>query len=1157
MALAEAITIAVGTSIAKWITKTWLGEGLPAEVAGSLTDLIGQRVPDFFSRRRLERQFDQVAEVSGEKLAALVELKFRNLPDNERLAAVDAAADSLDVGLRQTSVMALDFDPIKVLAAVRAADPDRANRAGLSPAGARLYEMILEESCNYVAEVSSTLPALPTTASIELLRRNTALIDLVNEVYRKLPDPDSHRREAKDRAADFEVSYRRFITRTLDRLELFGISVSELSNRFSLSVAYITLSVKSRSHDTVGETNERDYLRVDNAIGPESRIFVRGEAGSGKTTLLHWLAVKAARQEFTGPLEGWKGAVPFFLQLRRLDPDRLPAPSEFLRHISGSVADNAPAGWVTETLKAGRALVMIDGIDEVPASARDAVRRWLEDDLMGEYPSCRYVVTSRPAAVPEDWLGRAGFVPMDLQPMTIADIRAFVSHWHAAAARMVADADYLAELEGYEGALLRTVISNRQIRNLATSPLLCAMLCALNRDRRTHLPQDRVELYRIALETLLERRDLERKVDPKEHPPLTLPQKMILLREVAYWLMLNNQSDTERSNVRGLISRRLRNLPGIAAGGEAVTDHLLERSGLLREPFPGRVDFIHRTFQEYLAAIEIYDRNDIPFLVSKAHEDQWREVVLLVAGTCTIEQKESLLQGIIRRGDTEGDQKHRLHLLAVACLETARELPPALAERVTQCLVGLLPPQNFTDARVLASAGDLALPLLKDYTQARASVAAACIRAAGLIGGDLSTDVIAAYGKDRRRTVQKELLRAWAQSTDPVAFAKRVLATTPFATNYINIADANQFVSAAELPDTLRIYADIREYPFETVPAIPGLLTLSLDGSDRLRTVEGLARSTSLEGLTVRDCKSLTTLSGLAGLSHLVSLDVSDCKSLTSIEALRGGGLRELTANGCTAIADWDVVGTLPHLERLDVDGCRIDDIRFVSSLTKLTHVTLNGNPITSLDLLNASAGTIVDLDADGCEALTDIEALTSFRAARSIRLGSSSATRLPDLTGLSHLRVLYLDDCSRLSSIGGLPESLECLVADGSEILRIDAGIGPLPSLRVLYLDFAPTEDLSFIRSAANLAVLTLYNAEKLRDLKPLAHLRHLADLDLRGCRPGLDLRELLGRARTKPLRIYLNVDQQVDGLEEFLSEGNRIDHGSFTSTVWESSWG
>ncbi len=63
-----------------------------------------------------------------------------------------------------------------------------------------------------------------------------------------------------------------------------------------------------------------------------------------------------------------------------------------------------------------------------------------------------------------------------------------------------------------------------------------------------------------------------------------------------------------------------------------VCRYLLERSGLIREPTPDRVDFIHRTFQDYLAGRAAVRADDIGALIAHAHNDQWRNVIVMAAG---------------------------------------------------------------------------------------------------------------------------------------------------------------------------------------------------------------------------------------------------------------------------------------------------------------------------------------------------------------------------------------------------------------------------------------------------------------------------------------------------------------------------------------------
>ena len=68
------------------------------------------------------------------------------------------------------------------------------------------------------------------------------------------------------------------------------------------------------------------------------------------------------------------------------------------------------------------------------------------------------------------------------------------------------------ELKDLADNLCLVLEKNIFIYSLATTPLLCAMLCALHRERGRQLPYDRIELYEAGCEMLLERRDMERQM---------------------------------------------------------------------------------------------------------------------------------------------------------------------------------------------------------------------------------------------------------------------------------------------------------------------------------------------------------------------------------------------------------------------------------------------------------------------------------------------------------------------------------------------------------------------------------------------------------------------------------------------------------------------
>ena len=73
---------------------------------------------------------------------------------------------------------------------------------------------------------------------------------------------------------------------------------------------------------------------IESVLIGKRRLVVEGQAGSGKTTLFQWLAVRAAREDFEAPLEGWNDSIPFFIRLREYAESTFPPPGKgFLRSL--------------------------------------------------------------------------------------------------------------------------------------------------------------------------------------------------------------------------------------------------------------------------------------------------------------------------------------------------------------------------------------------------------------------------------------------------------------------------------------------------------------------------------------------------------------------------------------------------------------------------------------------------------------------------------------------------------------------------------------------------------------------------------------------------------------------------------------------------------
>ena len=86
-------------------------------------------------------------------------------------------------------------------------------------------------------------------------------------------------------------------------------------------------------------------------------------------------------------------------------------------------------------------------------------------------------------------LKRDGWMPKDLMMLNFnlwncRNIYSFIEHWHSAVRNQLQDEAEIQQLISLQDHLKLVVRSTPPIRSLTTNPLLCAMLCALNRDRK-------------------------------------------------------------------------------------------------------------------------------------------------------------------------------------------------------------------------------------------------------------------------------------------------------------------------------------------------------------------------------------------------------------------------------------------------------------------------------------------------------------------------------------------------------------------------------------------------------------------------------------------------------------------------------------------------
>ncbi|MFI8387957.1 NACHT domain-containing protein [Streptomyces sp. NPDC085540] len=995
----ETVLLRVAGTAAGTLVKSLLarapGAGLAADPARPVQRW--RKPPAELGDGEMRRLAEALAERLGPECAALAE--------HERLAALDAAGDAFAAlgPLDARALFAADLDP-SALAAALPGPP-----AGLSPAAQALYGRLVRLCCAHAVEYVTTLPGFGARADVELVRRT-------GELARSL---DRLREGADGAAYAFEERYAQYIARTHGRLQLFGLTLSRSRQEWPLDVAYISLSVSGEEQLMPGAPAvHRTQLRAEQALASADRILLRGPAGSGKSTLVQWLALNAARQT-DGP---WRTGVPFVLRLRSFTGSGdLPLPEDFLR--AGGVPLSAPPGWVEDLMLSGRALVLVDGVDEVPQRLRARTQTWLRS-LVSAFPKARYVVTTRPSAVPEDWLAGLGFATHAMLPMERRDIRAFVEHWHAAAR---AEGQ---EVDAYEASLLEAVASRRDLARLATNPLMCALLCALNQDRRMQLPRARKELYDAALDMLLVRRDTEREISGVEGVHLTREEQVALLQRLAYWLIRNGQLEAARDEAAAMVGEWLESMPQVRAqgGAEQVFTHLLIRSGVLLEPVPGSVVFVHRTFQDYLGAKAAVESRDFGMLVKNAQDDSWDDVIRMAVGHARPDERARLLRGLLRRADRVKGARNRLVLLAAACLEHAPELDPAVRTEIEQRTAELLPPRSAAQAQELAKAGPLVLELLTEPLYLEEDAAAATVRTATLIGGEQAVERLARFRPDDRYKVRRELADGWDRFEDASGYADAVLAHTRLDEVQLWVGNQDQFAALSRLHGIERIHLTWdRSLPPEVL-ALRGLRHLTLL-RNALTDLTPLTVFEDLTALGLYDCPRIEFLDPLNAL-RLDALSLTDVPDRLGLAPLaRMDTLTVLNLN--YAVAGIDRVSELPAPPGLTA----------LSLLPRAAHLALDG--------IDRWPG-LTWLTLSGSERVTDFMALpdpgglTGFQVLDA-GFGPEALLRCP------RLETLALSNCdlpAGLHALRELPELTRLSLFNGGEYDL--APLAPLDRLRI-----------------------------------------------------------------------------------------------------------
>ena len=385
------------------------------------------------------------------------------------------------------------------------------------------------------------------------------------------------------------------------------------------------------------------------ALENHQRIVIYGKPGAGKTTFLKRLAMECSAGSFRAEF------VPVFVTLRDFaESESSPSLNRYIQRLWGENANSQAI------LREGRALILLDGLDEVRDRDFARVRTSIES-FTTEFNRCCIVLTCRIAAREYAF---ERFTEVEMADFNKVQIQTFATRWFEVQGEKKKARAFLAKLE-----------ANQPVFELASSPLLLTLLCLVFQERND-FDGTRAELYGEGIDVLLRMWDAKRGVERDRPYGLSITNMENLLSEIAYSRFMAseyffNQGSLEKQ-IEGFFKERKLLKPSQELLPARVLNSIEAHLGLLVQRAVRVYSFSHLTFQEYLSAQRVARNTTLLGEIGPYVGDRrWREVWLLLV---TMLDEDYIIREIKKRVDMLVEKDLKIQSFLLWCRsKTARQ----------------------------------------------------------------------------------------------------------------------------------------------------------------------------------------------------------------------------------------------------------------------------------------------------------------------------------------------------------------------------------------------------------------------------------------------------------------------------------------------------